>query len=756
VKDRKLKYFEIRVEGIVQGVGFRPFIFRLAKKSGLKGFVRNDTEGVLVGISCNKEQVENFIKKIYSDSPPLSLIKNISFKEFSHRSFKDFKVVKSELTLKKDTFIPPDTALCENCRSELFDMDNRRFHYPFTTCTHCGPRFSIITDIPYDREKTAMSPFLLCKDCRTEYEDPFNRRFHTEPTSCPVCGPKYFLKNKKGEIISDKIDEIISKTIEEIKKGSIIAIKGVGGFHLSGDAKSDEVVKKLRKRKKRPFKPFAVMVESKAIAEKIFQLSEKESSLLESKERPIVILKDKTRIMSEDIAPGLTFTGVMLPYSPFQMLLFNKMKKDTILIMTSGNISDEPIIFKEESLFDELGDIADLFITSNRDIIQQSDDSVMFIIKDTPVFIRRSRGFVPVPFFSKKTDKRFFAAGADLKNSFALAKEDKIFLSQYIGDLESPLTEAVFMRSVSHFKKIFDIEPEIYVSDMHPGYFSSKIADRLGKDKKSFKIQHHHAHIASVLEEHSEESHVIGVAFDGTGYGLDGNIWGGEFFVADKFEFKRVGHFSYFKLPGGEAAIKEVWRIGASLMFEAYGKDYNLKNNERNFVLELLKNSINSPLCCSVGRLFDGISSILGISDIISAEAEAAQLLEESALLAKIKRVFPVNIKKTDDKYILNTTDFVLGVTNLINEGLGRSDVSLAFHLSLVRSSVELIEKIREESGINKVALSGGVFQNRLLLSDFIEELEKARFEILLPKNVPFNDGCIALGQIAIAKELIK
>jgi len=291
---------------------------------------------------------------------------------------------------------------------------------------------------------------------------------------------------------------------------------------------------------------------------------------------------------------------------------------------------------------------------------------------------------------------------------------------------------------------------------MHPGYFSSKIADRLGKDKKSFKIQHHHAHIASVLEEHSEESHVIGVAFDGTGYGLDGNIWGGEFFVADKFEFKRVGHFSYFKLPGGEAAIKEVWRIGASLMFEAYGKDYNLKNNERNFVLELLKNSINSPLCCSVGRLFDGISSILGISDIISAEAEAAQLLEESALLAKIKRVFPVNIKNTDGKYILDSTGFVLGVTNLINEGLGRSDVSLAFHLSLVRSSVELIKKIREESGINKVVLSGGVFQNRLLLSDFIEELEKARFEILLPKNVPFNDGCIALGQIAIAKELIK
>lgn len=748
-----MKCFEIRVEGIVQGVGFRPYIFRIASDMELNGFVRNDTEGVFIKICSEKKTAGQFIKEIKNNPPPLSIIKSISLKISPSEKFDTFEVVQSRITKKREAFIPPDTALCQNCHKELLDPGDRRFHFPFTTCTHCGPRFSIISDIPYDRKNTAMESFPMCRDCRNEYEDPSDRRFHTEPTSCPVCGPKYYFKNKNGDILSDNISDIIEMTKTSINKGLIVAIKGVGGFHLAADAKNREVVRKLRERKRRPFKPFAVMAGSIDYASDFLKISKKEREILLSKERPIVILKEKKRFVSELVAPGLTHLGVMLPYSPLQILLFDRMDDDKILIMTSGNISDEPIIYDEEDLFENLGSIADVFVTSNRKIVQQSDDSVIFVVDEKPFFMRRSRGFVPVPLFSGRNESRIFAAGADLKNSFALSKDDKIILSQYIGDLESPLTERVFLRTVDHFKKIFDIDPDISVSDMHPNYFSSAIADKLGEGKKRFKVQHHHAHIASVLEENNLSDKVIGVAFDGTGYGIDGNIWGGEFLVADKRKFSRAGHFSYFRLPGGEAAIKEVWRTGASLLYETYGKERVELSDERNFVFELLEKNINSPLCCSVGRLFDGISSIIGISDSVSAEAEAAQLLEETAIKAVKKNSFFVETDKKNGVYELDSRSFVRGVSELLKKGESREDAAYAFHLSIVKSSLEVIKNISRDFKIKNVVLSGGVFQNRLLLSLFLKNLKDEDFSVFLPKDIPFNDGCIALGQIAVANE---
>ncbi|MEN8153630.1 MAG: carbamoyltransferase HypF [Acidobacteriota bacterium] len=751
----EIKTFEIRVRGIVQGVGFRPFIYKLAHETNLKGTVLNDTEGVLIRINCSREIAAGFAETIKKKSPSLSKIVKIELKEIEWEEFSGFKVVESNLTKVKNTFIPPDTAVCEDCLKELFDPGDRRYHFPFINCTNCGPRFSIIYDIPYDRKFTAMNDFPMCNDCRREYEDPKNRRFHTEPTSCPECGPAFFLKDKNGKILSSDIEVILDSIPGFIKEGKIVAIKGIGGFHLAVDAKNDKAVKLLRDRKQRPFKPFALMVNDINKASEFLDVSKAEEKLLLSKERPIVILKEKKKIVSPDVAGGLSHLGLMLPYSPFQFLLFSK-DKEMVLIMTSGNVSDEPIVYEEEILFKKLGNIADYFVTSNRKIVEQSDDSVMFVENERPFYIRRSKGFVPIPAFSKKAKKNIFASGSDIKNSFALAKDNLVFLSQYIGDLESPLTERVYKKSIDHFKNIFDINPEIIVSDKHPNYFSTQIANELSKNgAKRVSVQHHHAHIAAVLEENNLDEKVIGIAFDGTGYGTDGKIWGGEFLIADREDFKRGAHFSYFKLPGGEAAIKEVWRIGLSLLHETFGKDIYEGSPERKIIVELLEKKINSPECCSVGRIFDGVSSLLGMSEVISTEAEAAQLLEEAAMKHKEKRSFPVGILKNEKNspYIVDVKGIIKNIIELKEKGVPAEDIAYAFHHSLMKVTVKIAKQLRENFNINKVALNGGVFQNRLFLRLILKELKENNFEILLPKEFPFNDGGIALGQITVTKK---
>ncbi len=752
------KTFEIRVRGIVQGVGFRPFIYRVANELSLAGEVLNDTEGVLIRINAKAFEIPGIEMKIRGESPALSKINSVETKEIENRIFTTFEVVDSEITNQKSAFIPPDTAICEDCRKELFDKNDHRYKFPFINCTNCGPRFSIIRDVPYDRKQTSMDKFPMCSKCRSEYDDPSDRRFHTEPTSCPICGPRYFLYDKNKKLLSEQTGEIISICSEYLKNGKIVAIKGEGGYHLAANARNSDTMRELRERKQRPFKPFALMVKDLGVAEEFLEISEIERKLLLGRERPIVILKEKKKKVSDLVAPGLTHLGIMLPYTPLQHLIFEKIY-DMVLIMTSGNISDEPIISDEEELFEKLSGVADYFITSDREIIQQSDDSVLFVNDKSPYMIRRAKGFVPIPFFSSHSGSNIFAAGSDIKNSFALSKEDLIFLSQYIGDLESPLTEQKYIKTIDHFKNLFEIEPTVFVSDLHPGYFSTKITDRLWNNSGTrIKVQHHHAHIAAVLEENNTDDKVIGISFDGTGFGEDGNIWGGEFLIANKREYSRAAHFSYFPLPGGEAAIKDVWRIGLSLLITAFGKDTLPADPKRKIIAELIEKGINSPLCCSVGRLFDGVSSILGFSDSISTESEAAQLLEEAALRSDTSQVFPMEITggtKTDP-LIINSSPLVKKLVESKERGVSVDDLALVFHNSMADLAIKVLKLLREKTNINKVALSGGVFHNRLLLSMVIKNLETEKFETLLPEELPFNDGAIAFGQIASAKARLK
>ncbi len=752
------KTFEIRVRGIVQGVGFRPFIYRIANELKLTGEVLNDTEGVLIRINAKAFEIPGIEMKIRGEAPPLSKIDSVESKEIKNRTFTGFTVVESELTDQKSAFIPPDTAICEDCRRELFDEADHRYKFPFINCTNCGPRFSIIRDIPYDRKQTSMHKFPMCEHCQKEYNNPADRRFHTEPTACPVCGPKYFLFDREKKLLADNIEDILSTCWELLKKGKILAIKGEGGYHLAADALNNNSVKELRERKQRPFKPFALMVRDLNIAEEFLKISEAEKKILSERERPIVILKEKEKKVSDLVAPGLTHLGIMLPYSPLQHLVFDRIG-DMVLIMTSGNISDEPIISEEDELFEKLSGVADYFITSDRDIVQQSDDSVLFVNNGSPFMIRRAKGFVPVPFLSSPADLNFFAAGSDIKNSFALSKDNLIFLSQYIGDLESPLTEKKYNRTISHFRNLFQIEPSVFVSDLHPGYFSTKITDRLWKESggERIKVQHHHAHIAAVLEENNEENKVIGISYDGTGFGADGNIWGGEFLIADKKEYSRAAHFSYFPLPGGEAAIKDVWRIGLSLLISAFGKDVLPVEPQRKIVAELIEKDINSPQCCSVGRLFDGVSSLLGFSDSISTEAEAAQLLEEAALRSDTTLSFPMDVAGGGPgaPLIIANQALIMELWDKMEAGIHPDDLARAFHNSIAEVTIQVLRRLRESTGINKVVLSGGVFHNRLLLAMIEEDAASENFEILLPEELPFNDGAIAFGQIVVAKALL-
>ncbi len=748
------KHIEIRIKGIVQGVGFRPFVYRIALKNNLKGYVLNDTEGVLIGAEGEEESIKNFLVDIKNNAPPLSFIQEITVKDGPLKNYSNFSIKESVKTYKKETFIPPDTMVCHECLSEFFDPKNRRFHYPFITCTHCGPRFSIINDIPYDRENTEMKNFPMCKDCLSEYNNPLDRRFHTEPNACPVCGPHLFLYDNKGKLITDDTDEIASLSVKFLKEGKILAIKGVGGYHLSADATNDKVVHILRERKKRPFKPFAVMMGDIETVKSYFYVDKKEEEILISKERPIVLIREKRRLLSSLIAPNLSFKGIMLPYTPFQHLLFTYPDLKA-LIMTSGNISGEPIISDDETAFLELSHIADYFVTYNRKIAAFSDDSVVFVENETSYFIRRSRGFVPLPFIKKKSIQiPIFATGGDLKNVFGLSKEYKIILSQYLGDLSSPKSEVLYRKTYRHFKKIFDIQPKVIVSDAHPGYFTTQIAEELSKEGLEWiKVQHHHAHIVSVMEDLELKGPVIGIAFDGTGYGDDGNLWGSEFLIVSREDYKRVGHFSYFPLPGGEKAIKEIWRIGISLLYGAFsGKVSFRKYKSKNAIIELIEKSINTPLTCSIGRLFDGIANILDICEETTEEAEAAQKLENIATTGWEKDLFTIPYKEEDEKIIVDTYEIVRKIVDMKKRKMRIPKIARIFHNSISHISIEIALKISKETGIKDIVLSGGVFQNRIILKLLKEGLEEKGMKVYTPQHIPLNDGGIALGQIGIGR----
>ncbi|MBN1531358.1 MAG: carbamoyltransferase HypF [Spirochaetes bacterium] len=793
----------IRITGIVQGVGFRPFVYNLAVRHSITGFVLNDTEGVLVEAEGDGDDLERFIEALSAEAPPLSYIHSITSRGQSPRGYGSFTIEKSRATAGKEAFYSPDVAVCERCLGEFFDPGDRRYGYPFITCINCGPRFSIIRDVPYDRDNTSMDAFPMCENCRREYGDSDDRRFHTQPNACPICGPHYGLYDRTGTAVLEG-EGVAARIVAELRQGRIVAIKGIGGYLIALDAANGEAVAELRRRKKRPFKPFALMAGSLEVIRKCAEVTDEERRLLVSKERPIVLLKMRGQGMRQDdvgdgtrqygmhrgqsmmkmhtinendgksercrgqspqnhmeggisplVAPWLSYLGFMLPYAPLQHALF-ALDPDMVLVMTSGNYSEEPIVYREGDAFRRLGGIADLIAAYNRDILGQSDDSVFFVVGERPFFVRRARGFVPLPFRSSNTERTIMALGGDLKNCFGIARRDFIILSQHLGDMADPRTFTTFKQTVDHFIRIFDAVPDLLVADLHPGYVTTQYAEEMaaGMGSEPLKIQHHHAHIASVMEDLDLEGAVLGVAFDGTGYGPDGTLWGSEIMVAGRGGYRREAHFSYFPLPGGENAIRDVWKIGLSLVMTSGGDCMDLwPQRNAGPVGEIIARRINAPLTCSIGRLFDGVAAILGLSETISTEAEAAILLEEAAYRGSEPRSpFIVPTGGEEGTEVIDTTELVRHVLWQKEKGVPVGDIALAFHYSIVHTAIRILKDLRDKTGLHRVVASGGVFHNRIILDLFISEIEKSGLTLFLPRRVPFNDGCIALGQIAVSK----
>jgi hydrogenase maturation protein HypF len=719
--------------------------------------VINDT-AACIDAQAEESTLAEFLRDIVNIPPPLSHIYSIEKTDLEPGHGSGFAIGKSADARERMVFYPPDLALCADCLREFNDPGDRRHHYHFITCINCGPRFSIVTDIPYDRANTSMAPFALCPVCDAEYRDSANRRFHTQPTACAACGPRMALRDREGNLVTDSADDVARQTLALLRQGGIGAIKGVGGYHLAADALNEQAVALLRARKKRPFKPLALMAGSVEALREFVSVTAAEEALLVSPQRPIVLLKETRRCVAANVAPGITWHGVMLPYAPFHYHLFS-LDPELVLVMTSGNLSEEPIAYDDADARARLARFADFFVTYDRAIIAQNDDSVLFVEMNRPFFVRRSRGYVPVPFASRTTPKHILALGGDLKNAFALARRDFVIMSQHLGDMADALSHQAFKKTVRHFISIFDAAPDVVVSDLHPGYHTTAFARELaGQSLPLIMVQHHHAHIASVLEDHGLDGPVCGIAFDGTGYGTDGALWGSEFLVAGRGSFERAGHFSEFRLPGGESAIRDVWKIGLSLLYGAYGRDYPVMEQDAASTCCWTRwtGASTRPLTCSIGRIFDGVAAILGISRAVSSEAEAAMLLEEAAARGRALDQGQVIAHDSSRGSVVSTDALTRRIVDFLKSGAIVDDIAATFHRDLIVTAAALAETICRERGLDTVALSGGVFHNRILLRGLCELLEQKGLRVLVPRKVPVNDGCIALGQVAVARALLE
>ena len=748
----------VEINGIVQGVGFRPFVYKLANRYNLKGEVANTSSGVSIHIEGSRQNIESFCRDISEKKPPLAHITGIDCFDEPVNDYRDFTIADSREQSVMTTLISPDVSVCDDCRRELFDLHDRRFQYPFINCTNCGPRYTIIDDIPYDRPKTSMKHFQMCTLCQAEYDNPANRRFHAQPNACEDCGPHVRLFDNARKKIATP--NPIEKTATLLKQGCIIAMKGLGGFHLAVDAENDDAVTRLRRRKHREAKPLAIMSYDVEGIRKYALVEQKEEKLLTSPQRPIVLLKKREpNSISKEVAPRNRYFGAMLPYTPLHYLLLSH--GFNALVMTSGNMREEPIAIDNDDAFERLSDIADYFLIHNRDIYLRSDDSIVRKTAGDTRFIRRSRGYVPVPVFLKNKVPSILACGAELKNTICLTKANKAFLSQHIGDLKNPATYDFFKLTIRHMQRILDVQPEIIAFDLHPDYLSSRYAQEQ-KDINKVRVQHHHAHIVSAMAENRIDGPVIGLSFDGTGYGSDGAIWGGEILIADIEKFSRTAHFAYLPMPGSAAAIKEPWRMAVSYLYDAFGQDFwnldlpvlkAIEAGKVKIVVDMIRKKINSPLTSSLGRLFDGIASIVGIRNRVLFEGQAAMELEMLAS-GQVAGIYDYEWETTDRHKIL-TRPIIQGVVKDMLQGLHPSVISHRFHQTLIRMFSELCEVIRKENGLNRIVLSGGVFQNALLLTGLINALEKRKFKIFSHSKVPANDGGISLGQAMVAAAVV-
>jgi hydrogenase maturation protein HypF len=790
---------KITIRGVVQGVGFRPFVFNLAERHGLSGWVLNNSGGVEIEVEGPPRAIDAFVTALQAEAPPLARIESLEARHAPPKGYDGFEIRHSVRQQGEYQLISPDIATCSDCLSELFDPSDRRYRYPFTNCTNCGPRFTIIADIPYDRPNTTMRVFPMCPDCRREYDDPRDRRFHAQPNACPVCGPRLELVPSPYAETSDEPvltggriigDEVLPQAAVLLRNGSILAVKGLGGFHLACDATNANAVRRLRERKRRPDKPFAVMMATLDEVKEHCHVSPSAEALLQSPQCPIVLLpwKPSSSIVSQ-VAPHYLYLGVMLPYTPLHHVLLRDVARP--LVMTSGNLTEEPIAAENDEALRRLGRLADAFVLHNRDIYARYDDSVWFVPRMPgekcevdadrldgstayPQPIRRARGYAPFPIKLPFKTKQVLACGAEVKNTFCLTRDEYAFVSQHIGDMENLETLEHYERTIELYKRLFRIEPEIVAYDLHPDYMATRYALEQLKNAESpsVPVQHHHAHLAACLADNGwkpADGPVIGVSLDGTGYGEDGHIWGGEWLVGGYAGYQRVGHLEYLPLPGGDAATRKPWRIAFGYLDTLLGNTpeialpQGIEQGELDLLRTQVRKRINCPLTSSMGRLFDAVSAMLRICTEASYEAQAAIELEMAATesLDTPRRIdqgvyggrksYPYVVEQEDGQYIVRLSALFASLLADLQAKVPVGQIAGRFHQTVTQMTLALCQGIAADTGLHTVALSGGCYQNRLLLALTVPPLRAAGFEVLLHQQVPCNDGGLSLGQAAIA-----
>lgn len=781
---------QLKIQGTVQGVGFRPFIYRLATQLNLTGWVNNSVQGVCIEVEGLRENLEQFQRRLQQEKPPQSEILSLDSIWLPTVGYSQFEIHVSDSTThtQKSAIVLPDLSTCSDCLQEIFDPENRRYQYPFTNCTNCGPRYSIIQGLPYDRNHTTMSTFTLCCDCQNEYNNPLNRRFHAQPNACPVCGPQLELWDKIGNKIAS-FQDALKQAADIIRSGQILALKGLGGFLLIVDARNATAVQNLRTRKRRPAKPLAVMYPNLEQVKQDCLVSELEEQLLSSQASPIVLLR-RISPLAGVISPGNPYLGVMLPYTPLHHLLLAELNFP--IVATSGNFASEPICIDEAEAVTRLNQIADFFLVHNRPIVRPIDDSVVRVIAGEEMVLRRARGYAPLPVpipeesigadrspfyqtnfslaqlsdLSIENPKKILAVGGHLKNTIAIAFNQKAFLSQHIGDLENPQALDAFQEVMNSLSNIYDFQPNIIVCDAHPDYYSTQFAEALSQQNHPIpliRVQHHLAHIFSVIAEHHLQLPLLGIAWDGTGYGLDGTIWGGEFFQITETQIQRIGSFRPFPLPGGDKAVYEPRRIALGLLYELFGNSVfnheitlelmkSFTTQELKIIQTMLNRKLNTPLTSSVGRLFDGVAGLLGIAEIVSFEGQAAMALEFAIDNLETDEYYPFEwcdlpqaLEKGEN---LNYFNWEATIKAILQDKINQKPINLIsakFHNTLVEAVLEIARKLGEKT----ITLSGGCFQNQYLIERMIKRLCQEQFQVYWSQKIPPNDGGLALGQAA-------
>jgi hydrogenase maturation protein HypF len=772
------------VRGVVQGVGFRPYVYNLARRHGVAGFVMNSPEGAVIEVEGDGSALAEFLAALPAEAPPLARIVSVSQTQMAARDDSEFRILQSEASETAFTLVPPDICVCEECLAEVRDRANRRFDYPFTNCTNCGPRYSIIFDIPYDRDKTTMAEFGMCVTCRAEYEDPGDRRFHAQPNACVECGPRMRLGGENDDSHADARG-ILQAVGEVLRRGGIVAWKGLGGYQLACDARQQHAVEELRRRKHRSEKPFAVMVGDVAVAERLCLISAAERDVLLSRERPIVLLQRRPDAdLAAAVSPGNPMTGVMLPCTPMHDLLFRILREswgaDAVLVMTSGNLSEEPIAIDEADAEARLGGIGDVFVHHDRPIHTRVDDSIVRVFDEEPMLLRRARGYAPRPVWFGLGDAEVLATGAQQKSTFCLTKAGFALPSQHLGDLENYETLQFYEETLERMRKLFHATPKVVAHDLHPGYLSTQLALTMEAERR-IGVQHHHAHIASCMAEHQLRGRVLGLAWDGTGFGTDGTIWGGEFLVADLAGFERYAHLRTVLLAGGDAAVREPWRVARSYLHDAFGETLGGRFDGGRFdggrfdsaiqesvsckpvmgerirlVDAMLERRIQTMETSSCGRLFDAVASLIGLRHIVSFEGQAAMALEAIAAEgADDEKSYDFTIAGQSPAQV-DMRPMVRQIVRDIDHATPAPVIAARFHNTLIAVAADVCRRMRNDYGLSRVCLSGGCFQNLRLLRGCVATLRAKNFEVFFHRQVPANDGGISLGQAAIACELVQ